>query len=60
MLSVNQAAAYAGVDPKTIRRRVEDGDLPAVRFGPRCMRIRREDLLELLTPVGKRHAAKKG
>jgi excisionase family DNA binding protein len=50
MLSVRQAAEFTGVNVKTIYRRILDGDLPAVRFGPRCMRIRREDLLSLLTP----------
>jgi excisionase family DNA binding protein len=51
MLTPKQAAEFAGVDVKTIYRRILDADLPAVRFGPRCMRIRREDLLSLLTPV---------
>jgi excisionase family DNA binding protein len=55
MLSTKQAAEFAGVDVKTIYRRIEEGALPAVRFGPRCMRIRREDLLKLLTP-GTRNA----
>ncbi|WP_082969088.1 AlpA family transcriptional regulator [Mycobacterium sp. E2699] len=50
LLSPSQAAAYAGVDRKTIYRRIEDGTLPAVRFGPRCLRVRREDLLKLLEP----------
>lgn len=52
LVSPGQAAAYANVDVKTIYRRVEDATLPAVRFGPRCIRIRREDLLKLLTPPG--------
>lgn len=59
MLSTKQCAEYAGVDVKTIYRRIEEGDLPAVRFGPRCMRIRREDLLALLTPEGPQRAARK-
>jgi excisionase family DNA binding protein len=52
VVSPGQSAAYAGVDVKTIYRRIEDGTLPAIRFGPRCIRIRREDLLKLLTPPG--------
>jgi excisionase family DNA binding protein len=59
MLSPRQAAEYGGVDVKTIYRRIENSDLPAVRFGPRCIRIRREDLLALLTPEVPRHAARK-
>jgi excisionase family DNA binding protein len=57
-LSPNRAAIEAGVNRKTIYRRIEAGSLPAVRFGPRCIRIRREDLLALLTP-GAHNAAKK-
>jgi excisionase family DNA binding protein len=53
ILSTRQCADYAGVDIKSIYRLIEKGDLPAVRFGPRCMRIRREDLLALLTPATK-------
>lgn len=52
LVSPGQCANYAGFDVKTIYRRVEDGTLPAVRFGPRCIRIRREDLLKLVTPPG--------
>ncbi|WP_197502003.1 helix-turn-helix domain-containing protein [Mycobacterium sp. E2733] len=59
MLGPKQAAEFGGVDVKTIYRRVQDGTLPAVRFGPRCIRIRREDLLKLLTPEGPHHAARK-
>ena len=59
MLNPTQAAAHAGVNVKTIYRRIEDGTLPAVRFGPRCIRIKREDLLKLLTPEGPHHAARK-
>lgn len=56
-----QAAAHAGVAVKTIYRYIENGTLPAVRFGPRCIRIQREDLLALLTPApeGPRHAVRK-
>lgn len=61
MLSPKQCAEYAGVDIKTLYRILERGDLAAVRFGPRCIRIRREDLLALLTPEtkGRRRAAGK-
>jgi excisionase family DNA binding protein len=60
LLSINQVAEATAFHPKTIRRRVDDGTLPAVRLGPRCIRIKREDVLNLLTPIapeGPRHAA---
>jgi excisionase family DNA binding protein len=47
----NQAAAYAGVCVKTIRRRILDGSLPAHRFGPQLLRIDRADLDRLFRPV---------
>lgn len=50
MLTPQEAAATGKVAVKTIYRYIENGTLPAVRFGPRCIRIRREDLLKLLTP----------
>ena len=61
LLNPTQAAAHSGVAVKTIYRYVENGTLPAVRFGPRSIRIRREDLLALLTPVseGPQRAARK-
>jgi excisionase family DNA binding protein len=61
ILSTKQCAEYGNVHVKTIYRLIEEGTLPAVRFGPRCMRIRREDLLALLTPAseGSHHAARK-
>ena len=42
------AAFYAGVSVQTIRRRVADGTLTAYRFGPRSVRIDRDQLLEQL------------
>jgi excisionase family DNA binding protein len=62
LVSPGQCAAHVGMDIKTIYRRIEDGTLPAVRFGPRCIRVRREDLLKLLTPStfeGSHYAASK-
>ena len=43
-LSVEDAAALEGVSPRTIRRRIADGSLPAVRLGPRLIRINPADL----------------
>jgi excisionase family DNA binding protein len=49
--SPQDAAAYAGVSVKTIRRRILDGSLPAHRMGPRLLRIDRADLDQLFRPV---------
>ncbi len=43
-LSVEDAAALEGVSTRTIRRRIADGTLPAVRIGPRLIRIDQVDL----------------
>jgi excisionase family DNA binding protein len=50
--SIQQAAAWLGVHPKTIRRYIAHGRIKAVRVGPRLLRIERESLLELAQPVG--------
>jgi len=42
-LSLAQAATYADLSTKTLRRRIADGTLPAYRTG-RLIKIRREDL----------------
>lgn len=49
--SVPDAAAYASVSVKTIRRRILDGSLPAHRLGPRLLRIDVADLDRLFRPV---------
>jgi excisionase family DNA binding protein len=56
LLSIQQVAEATGFHDRTIRRRVYDGTLPAVRFGPRCLRIKREDVLKLLSPIAPGHA----
>ncbi len=33
------AAAFYGVSPKTVRRRIADGTIPAHRLGPRLIRV---------------------
>jgi excisionase family DNA binding protein len=50
--SIQQAAQWLGVHPKTIRRYIAQGRIKAVRVGPRLLRIERESLLALATPVG--------
>jgi excisionase family DNA binding protein len=51
MISINEAAELYGVDHQTIRRRIADGELPAVRLGARLIRIDPDDLTQLFKPV---------
>ena len=51
-LTIADAAARMAVDPKTIRRWISDGTLPARRVGKRLIRIRPADLDGLGTPLG--------
>lgn len=39
LISIDEAAARLDVSTKTIRRRISDGTLKAVRIGPRLIRI---------------------
>lgn len=50
--SIQQAATYLGVDPKTVRRYIAQGRIKAARVGPRLIRIDRESLLALAKPIG--------
>ena len=43
-VSIGDAAEVMSVSTKTIRRRINDGAIPAYRFGRRNIRIRLEDL----------------
>lgn len=52
LLTIPEAAAALKVSPVTISRWLKQGRLPAYRMGPRAVRIRREDLTEVLTPSG--------
>ena len=47
LVSINQAAEYANVNPRTIRRRISDGSLTGYRLGKRLIRV---DLNELTRP----------
>lgn len=47
LLTVDDAAAYAKVSTKTVRRWIDAGDLPALRLG-KLLRIRPEDLARFL------------
>lgn len=50
-LTIDQTADAAGVTPKTVRRWIAAGILPAVRLGPRLVRIREDDLSALGQPL---------
>ena len=43
-LSVNQVADEFGCHPNTVWNHIRTGRLPAVRFGPRLIRVNRSDL----------------
>lgn len=48
--SVSQAAQRLGVSKKTLRRRISDGTIPAVRVG-RLIRIKSDDLRNVGAPI---------
>lgn len=52
--TITQAAEYLNVHPRTVRRYIADGRLRAVRVGPRLLRVERNSLIKLATPVGGR------
>lgn len=47
-VSPQQLAKAAGVDVKTVYRRINDATIPAKRFGPRLIRIDLDVALEIL------------
>lgn len=50
-LTVNECAEFLRLSPKTIRRRIEDGELPAIKL-ERSWRIARSDLKTYLQERG--------
>jgi len=48
---IPQSAEALKVSPKTIRRLIARGELPAVRVGQRQIRIKQSDLEHLGTPI---------
>lgn len=50
-LSIAEAAARYHVSRDYIRHRIIDGSLPAVRSGRRIIRVSRDDLQRLFSPV---------
>jgi excisionase family DNA binding protein len=51
LVSIPDAAEYAGVSPRTIRRRITDGSLAGYRMGPRLIRVDLGELDALLSPI---------
>ena len=49
-ITINEAAELVGVHRNTIRNLILRQELPAERIGARIIRIRKQDLLNLLTP----------
>ncbi len=48
--TIQQAAEYLNVNPKSIRRYISQGRLTAVRVGPRLIRVERDSLIALAQP----------
>jgi excisionase family DNA binding protein len=52
LVGIPKSAEILGVDARTVRRYIASGKLPAVRVGPRLIKIDVADLEALLVPVG--------
>jgi len=51
-VTVAEAATLLRVAPSTVRRCIQDGDVPAYRIGRRHLALKREELATLVTPPG--------
>lgn len=51
LLTIESAADMLAVHPRTIRRYIAAGDLPAYRVGARQIRVRLSDVDGLLVPI---------
>ena len=49
--SIQGAASYIGVDPKTIRRWIAAGRIQGFRAGPRLIRVDLNEMDRLLSPI---------
>jgi excisionase family DNA binding protein len=49
LVSVGQIAEATGLSAKTVRRLIAEGKLPAIRLGPRSLRVERGAVLEFLS-----------
>jgi len=50
-VSLDEAAEYLGVTPRSIRRYIAEGRLPGYRLGKKQIRVRTSDVEALLTPI---------
>jgi excisionase family DNA binding protein len=50
-ISIGDAAERLGVHPRTIRRRIADGQLTGYRFGPHLIRLDPAEVDALLRPI---------
>jgi excisionase family DNA binding protein len=50
--SLSNAADFAGVSTKTIRRWISDGRITGYRMGPRLIRVDLDELAAMLQPIG--------
>jgi excisionase family DNA binding protein len=51
LVSLDDAADYWGVNPRTIRRRIADGTLTGYRTGPKLLRVDLNELDREARPV---------
>ena len=51
LVALEDAAEYASVSPKTIRRRIADGTLTGYRLGPRLLRVDLNELDATFRPI---------
>lgn len=49
--SVAEAAVYAGVCERTIRRYITDGRIPGYRVGPRLIKVDLNEMDRLIRPI---------
>lgn len=50
-MTLQQAAPYVATSVKTLRRLIAAGELPAYLCGKRGLRVRRDDLDDLMRPL---------
>lgn len=51
LVSIRQIAEAANLSRGRVRKLINEGKLPAIRLGPRCIRVERDAVLELLKPA---------
>ena len=51
MISLEQAAQMIGCHPRTIRRRIAEGQLTGYRMGLRILRVDQAEVENLLLPI---------